>query len=367
MADALHNTRWNKWGVPNAPSVTNFTIDTNAKGVAAVFQANLTDAITHLGYRYGARTGTPVQHKISLQTVDAATGKPSGTIVGGGSPASGLFTPPATAADDGLWKWIALDNSYTPSRGEILARVIEPVGTPDASNNSSFTRAMTGINPGMATLALPYALDETAGTWTLRNDESPVFGYRTASGRYGIIHQGNYQTADSTTGHRIACQFTLPSAEASTFKLAGLRLSLTTPAATKSVKVGLWNAAGTELSSVTLDADVMNGNGGGRNGQYIFTDATLPTLSFGTKYYGGIEVLGAASVALRGQQLGEAADRSAWPQGTIRGLSTWNGSAWADDDTVLPFIELIFSDVTAPSGGGGIIMNPGMVGGIQRS
>src|SRR5690349_18160435 len=93
------------------PSFYNQVIDSGGASIdriAHVLQLPA-DTWTHVGFRYGARTGTPVQHKTGLQTPDAS-GNPDGTYLGGGSPASGTFTPPADATWDGTWQWVALAN-----------------------------------------------------------------------------------------------------------------------------------------------------------------------------------------------------------------------------------------------------------------
>src|SRR5688572_26797065 len=200
MADALRLIVNNSAGVDAAfQTATNVSLDASNDGVGWVFQANSADAITHLGFRYGARTGTPPTYRISLQSPTAAGGLPDGTVLGGGSPASGTFTPPADATWDGTWQWVALTNSYTPSRGQLLVSAIEhSSGTVDGSNFSSFTRQVTGFRMDDG---FPYSCILTAGTWA--KSTMPCFGYRTANGRYGYIGQSAYATNTAgTNGHR---------------------------------------------------------------------------------------------------------------------------------------------------------------------
>lgn len=350
MSDALYLKALNYGGVPGQPAPTNVTFDDSGDGLAAVFQVNTTDAITHLGFRYGARTGTPPAYVLSLQSVLTASGLPDGTILGAGSPNSVIFTPPADATWDGLWKWQQLANAYTPSnRAELLAACLEySSGTIDGSNCSSFTRSMS-LTTGSG---LPYNALKTAGTWAKGGVTS--FGYRTANGRYGLIAQLSFVTnTASTNGHRSAMHFTLPSGHGDTFKIAGMGCPHRVPVTGNTFKMGLWDSAGTMIQDVTYDSDQFRGvNTDVQSSELLFDEASLTALNFGTKYYIGFEVASSAPVGVRGVKLAEAADRSAFPLGTNRGYATWDGSSWTDDDTMMPNVELIFADITEPAAGG---------------
>lgn len=352
MADALRlHGGFNQYGMLAIGSPTNVSLSGSGIGLATIFQSYSADPITHLGYRYGARTGTPPTYIIGLESVDGS-GHPDGTVLGGGSPASVTFTPPASAAIDGTWVWQALANSYTPTRGQFLAATIRySSGTVDASNFSSFSRTLTGSVASLR--GLPYASTLSGGTWT-KQSAPPLFGYRTASGRYGIVGVSSYNTATAnTSGHKSGMHFTLPSGFGTSFKVAGLSFVGDMGAAAGSCKVCIYDTANNLLQSVTVDGDHLGGNGaaGDTFSTVMFADSTLATLSYGTKYYAVIEVVSGA-VGMTGLSLTEAADRSAFPNGTNRGLVTYNGS-YTETDTVMPLCDLILDDVTVPSGGGG--------------
>jgi len=103
-----------------------------------------------------------------------------------------------------------------------------------------------------------------------------------------------------------------------------------------------------------VDTDHLGVNSGTRVIELFFTTATLAALTFGGEYRLGFEVIGSLAIGIRGFQLTEANDRLMYPAGTQRGYSSWNGSAWSDDDTVLPFVEWILDDITEPTGGSGL-------------
>lgn len=353
MADALAMTMLGVRGAGQAiGTATSVALDAAADAVAFVFQAKTADAITAGGFRYGVRTGTPPTYSIALEGV-GGDGLPNGTDVGGGSPTLVTFTPPADTSIDGLWQWKNFTNSFTPSVGQLLALVIRySSGTVDASNNSTITHRFATSVSGH----FPYALTNTTGTFAKdSNAIIPTFGYKTASTRCGNIIQGSYTGVVSTSGHRSCMHLTLPSTHGSTQKVKGLVVTLLNGSAGgQTHTLGVWDGSGTALQTLTIDTDQFSTAGGNVAGAIlVFSDATLDALSYGSKYYFGVERGSAGNIGLRGIQLAEAEDRSAFAMGTIRGLSTWNGSAWSDDDTVLPFVELLLDDITVPSGSGG--------------
>lgn len=339
---------FNAYGFNSPGAISNVTLSASNSGIGWIFQANSTDAITHLGFRYGLRTGTPPTYSIRLESSDAS-GNPDNTDVGGGSATAATFTPPASTAWDGTWQWVALTNSYTPTLGQFLYSTIRySSGTIDGSNNGSFGQSYASISSAADGRTFPAVNNLSGGTWTKSATNVPLFGYRTANGRYGQIALSEYQTATANTAtHKSGMYFTLNSGFGSSFKLAGISGLMKMGAAGGSCKVGCWQTDGTELASVTIDGD-FPGSVGGPNiyGEAYFT--TQPTLNYGTKYYVGVECV-SGTVAVNGISFTEAADRAWLPNGTNRGLMTYNGS-FTETDTTVPLIDLILADITVPSG-----------------
>lgn len=342
-----------KFGFPSGTvTPANVTMTGTGIGWGAIFESETTDAITHLGFLYGARgSSTPAGYTIGLEGVSVTTGAPDGTYKGGGSPASGTFTPPDDTSWNSTWQWVALTNSYAPAAyGENLALTVRYAS--GTNNSETFT---TDVDSFVAatTHGMPYASRLSAGTWTHRA-RPPIFGYRTASGRFGHIYQSTYQTnSASTVGHRVAMKFTLPAGSGDTFKLRGFRAFSRFAAAGKNPLAKIWNASAAEASK-TLDTDIIATTATTLNTRtHIFT--TRPTLSFGTTYYIGYEVADASSGELRinGIQLASGDDLQAHGLAGNFHLATYNGSVWADDTTVRPLVELLFDDITEPAGGGG--------------
>jgi len=196
------------WGFTTSATYSTHPVDASNEGVLWVFQAETADAITHIGFRYSLRTGTPPTYRVSLQGVSGATGFNDGTVKGGGTPASKTFTPHASTAWDGTVQWIALDTSYTPTRGEGLCAVIEySSGTINGSNNSTFSYQIAN-GPFGDNSSFPYSAINTGGTWA-RAIRNVIFGIGTAASRYGYPQQSIFTTAVTTSGHRSAMAFTM--------------------------------------------------------------------------------------------------------------------------------------------------------------
>lgn len=324
-----------------------FPIDAATDAVAITFQAVTADPITHLGYRSMDRTGTPPAQIIGLEGRNSS-GFPDGTYLGGGTPASKIYTPPADSSWNGTWQWIALDNPYTPSRGQFLTMTVRySSGTVNGSNCSGvfYTHGIRKLRRGF-----PKPMLCTAGTWA--NSNAPAaYGYKTASGVYGqpcgTVSAG---TAATTSGHRRTNYFTLPAGFGDTFQIAGVCFEFQIPAASGTTKVGIWNAAGTELSSVTMDTDDLVVNSSDGQVECYFQDSTLPTLVFGTKYYIGVECLSSVSVNSRYVTMTNANDINSVPLGANIGYASWNGSTWIEDALSYIPMRVIFSDITEPGG-----------------
>jgi hypothetical protein len=344
--------------VAGALSFATFTIDAATDQYECIIQAENTNAITAIGFRYGIRTGTPVQQKVSLQGVNLATssGYPDGTILGGGSPASATFTPPADTTWDGTIQWISLANAYTPTRGQFLALVISDDpgegGTPDASNSSSYSTSVTNASP--VRNALPYSVNNNAGTRT-RNTVYPLCGYKTASGTFGSLFASvtTTQYSSDSTPDEYALRFMLPSGLGNTFTISKVRALIRTPVSTKTVLVQLYSGT-TALQSVTWDSDVTAvANSTERTLEVVFTDATLATLNFGTEYRLGFAPQEtAANLVLYSIACTTASDLSAFPGGVNFYLSTRSDAgAWSDTLTSRPVVEFTISEWNEPTGG----------------
>ncbi len=322
---------------------TNFTINATNDKVYWLLQAPEAATITHLGFRYGVRTGTPVQHKISVQGIDAS-GLADGTILGGASPASGLFTPPASTAWNSLWQWIALDNSIALTRGQFIAIVIEPIGTPDGSNNSSFTYDNSG-ETGSGT-AFPTALTIDGGAAAVRSTNGPMWGMKSALRSYGHPYVSIYQTS-AGSGNEQAARFNIAGPVGGTYKVAGIRLPYVGLAAT-SFSMNLYSGTTVIQGPVTFDGDLHTTAANIRVWDLFFTDTNLRLLYFGQTYRLSIKSNDAGTMVWYGVTYNSSGDVSASLGGATMLSSTRSGGAWTDDDTKRMLGQLLLEDVSGP-------------------
>lgn len=339
------------------PTETNLALDGTGDEAGGIIQAQDENAITHIGFRHETNASPPT-YLASIQGVDA-NGLPDGTVKGGGSPASATFDP--TSFGDNTFQWIELDNSYTPSLGEFLYAVIEySSGTIGASNDMTVTRAISGIRSSISRFPTGAT---TTNNWSGKTDApAGPFAFRTASTRYGLPY-GATLTAGSigTNGHREACRFQIPANTFSSVKCKGVSLAVNWPTSADFI-VGLWNASGTSLGSVTVDEDYLTSTTDGV-GTFIFD--TEITLSPATTYYVGIERTTVAC-GLIYQDMDEDNNLLCFPLGTASYYGTYNLSSWSDDTGRRPVgVDLILSDMTSGAGGGGLLTHPGMQGGFN--
>lgn len=328
---------------------SSFTLDGTTDQLEWVFQADDAITITHLGFRYGARTGTPPTFIISLQGVDGS-GNPDGTIKGGGSPASATFTPPADATWDGTWQWIALANSFTVARGDMLAIVIAySSGTINGSNSSAITARLTNL----AVPASPYVITNNAGSRT-RGAVQPIFGYKSATRAYGYPLETITVTAFSSdsTPDEYAMKFTVPTGWGSSLAVLGVQFPIQAYDAAKTLQVTLYDTDGTTvLQRITLDSDYLRGLLAVGRATVLFDEVTLSALTIGSAYRVGLAPQETASNFQPYRlQVDAAADWDAWPFAQQAALSTrTDAGAWTDDTTQRLQMDLLLADITEPS------------------
>jgi hypothetical protein len=322
-------------------------LDASGEKLAWVFCVPETATVTHAGFRYGARTGTPPTYRIGLQTLDG-TGLPSGTFLGGGTPASATFTPPADATWDGTWRWVALDNSVAVTRGDLVCVVVGySSGTADGSNRSSFTQDAAQRSAD----GIPYSLFHDGGSWTKGTTGGVVTAVKSASKTYGFPWEAATNNAVFSTGERLALKFTLPAGSGDTLTCVGARFAGRV-SGSGNWTFGLWDAAGSVIQSVQRDGDHCSSPGASQcNFEVYFDESSLTALSFGTPYYLGVQNDG-VTVGLLSVDVDSSAEMTAFPGGADFLLSTWNGSAWSDSAASRPVVEPVLADITEPVGGG---------------
>lgn len=344
-------------------SLTNLSLNGTGIGIAFLCQAHTTDPIARVRFRHRLRTGTPPEYKVTLEGLDASS-NPNGTDLGGGSPTLKAFTPPASTAWDDTMQEITLTNSWTPAaKGTLFYITIRySSGTCDGSNFSSITRFLDGhFAANMASVHIPNHSTLSGGAWT-RSTNAGIIAWGTSGALFGRPLLTAYTTATAATaGHRSGAYFTLPSGFGATYDVEGVTIMAILPVT--SFKVSIWNTAGTVLATTNTILSNASQNYSGQRALRVKFNA-VATLTYGTKYYIGLEVVvaGGSGVCALGQNFATAEEAAITPMGANSGLVTWNGTTWTETTTTIPLFELHFSDIMAPAGGGGSALHLGGLG-----
>jgi len=314
--------------------------------------------ITHVGFNFNTRTGSPGSFIFRLASVDAS-GNPS-TTLGTATIASSSVT---YGGASGSLYWGALGTSVNVTRGQILAcTVIASTGTWDGANNVTLNYQLN--NSGEANgnrSTFPYATRGSARQVGL------IGGMRSSTTAYGYPVQYVGIDTYSFTSTRYGTRFTVPSNMGASVQLAGVRFrAAINTASSYDIKVGtISGTTVTETYTQSIDTDLQANTAEGYVHDHVFT--TAQTLTAGTEYVIGI-LAGGDNVQFASAKFTATIDRSALTHsiyGTVISGSWTSGGTWTDDNTrlymIVPFVDLI----NAAAGGGGMLVHPGMSGGIR--
>lgn len=353
MADALRLPVGLPFTAGIALSTSNLNLNASTVSYAVTFRSETTDPITRLGVRRGSVTGTPPTYKISLQGVNAS-GDPDGSIKASGNASNSFLGASLTNV---AFNWLTLTSSYTPSRGELLAIVVEYVsGTVDASNFLAASTNSSGANVRLN--EFPHYSTGASGVYT-RTNNTPIFGYGTATTAYGW--PVNTYATTTINNSEAGALFSLPSGWGSTFKVAGVRFFVSTIIVGKTLTANLYRGGGVSdtsvLQSVDMDTDLLAATNGGFL-DCIFDEATLSTLLFGSPYRVSLSTADASNQILRHITVTDAADMAALQMGAQFTLSTRSGGDWTDTNTSRLLCELILADISAPPNPRQLVLQP---------
>lgn len=331
------------------------TLDATGDRLAFVFQAKEAGAIDTLGFHIDTITGAPGDITIGLQGL-GTTGNADGTWKqsGGNNCTATIAYGDMTA---GTFFWKALSYSYTATRGEWLAIVLQ-IASGDVSN-----LYLIGSNCAMATYrnGFPYheISSDSGGTWTKGSTNGPIFGYKIGSKVFGTpISSYAYAAFSSdSTYDEYGLRFLLNGAMGDKFKIAGVRGIFCSPPTGKTIRMRLATEDGTELATTDIDSDHFStASSTIKTCEYYFNTETLPELSFGTAYIIAFEALNTSSNwGLHCLYMTEAADLGAYNGGAefYRAKRADHTGAYTLTDThIRPCMELIFSEWTEPTGSG---------------
>ena len=303
-------------------SSTGWTIDGATEKGAVVFQVPEACDITGMA-TYCTAIASPPAYKFTLQGVDAS-GDPDGSV----KATTAEFTPSASSRE--AHAFVA---AYSAVQGELLAGVWEySSGIVSASNDAS----MTGYTTVVRYNAFPFATFYGGSSWNPDYDSYPAFTLQTdedwdAGGLFVVgVRQ---EQAVSSTGHRFAQRVQIPADEDIELHVDGFYFMGDVEISTgDEFKAAIWNAAGSELASISIDSSQQAARRPDGRSSREFTLAADATITAGDVFYMGFENTG-DNLSISYAEPGGADGLNSWPGGAAFYASYWNGSSWADDLT----------------------------------
>jgi hypothetical protein len=342
-------------------SVTNHTLDASTDAVEAVGQVDEAMTVTHIGIRQGIVTGDDAKvFRVSIQSVDSSV-LPSGTVLGTSNLGYADYT--ATAAKNSTWQKLALGENVSLTCGQTIGVVIKwQSGTALSAGTQQVTFGSTvGSSFNFAAPPIKWlSISNNAGSRTRNRTGPPVALYSSTHVSGTAIHTApsSYQYNSATAGaDEYGMALTLPSGWGTSYKLAGAWVFANLVTGTTH-DLTLWSNASppVQLATCSIDGDFERANEAVWY-RFMFTDTTLPTLNFGTRY--NLTLFNNhASTNMALHNLSVLADED-WlsydfREATMHEIKRLNAaSSFTDTTTARPLIVPILADITPPSGGGG--------------
>jgi len=345
-------------------SPTSKTIQALNDYIAVIGNAEEDAVIDRVTGYVDVRTGTSGTVRVGIQSV-GTTGLPSGTWLGYGD-----FASDGTNFPNFSTKQWTLSTTASITRGQYYAIVIFALsGTFDASNNIRFY-SIRGTGVGPANNIFPYMYDVINGVAGSKTTTAliPNLGCGTSTRQYKIGTSGSSVAAwnSSATPDERGIKFKLPASLCTTFKVAGVRMAVGPTNSGSTWVLKLYDSAGTVLQNRTYtNSDAYNINTNTVR-DYYFDETTLTALSPNTDYRIAIEATN-ASGCVGYIDLGGAFDCSSAfvPDGTYHLTTRTDAGAWTDTTTSWFPMQLIIDDFTASASSGGMVVHPGMAGGMR--
>lgn len=194
-------------GVPNgitSISGSSSLIDAADEKFAMVCRVPKTGTISAVSFLTGTvTTGATVD--VRLETVDATTGHPTGTLVGTNTNASLTIVD----TDDNKWFEVNLTAGASVTEGDVVAVVIANPSSSYGNMNFKYTYA-PGYNPYPNYLIY---MDLYTGSWAKNGSYDPILSLKYSDGSYPIL-PGSVPISgvgtDTSAGYSSGSAFTIP-------------------------------------------------------------------------------------------------------------------------------------------------------------
>jgi len=318
---------------------------------------------TSIGIRQGTLTGTPGTMRIGMQGVNTS-GAPNGTYlatVSGGAATAYVDYTSWSTANNSKFIFVTLPTGgVSLTRGQIVYVTVQcQTGTWDASNNVTVTTDWNSPHGKMEKTG------RKASDGSLQNnDGGSPFCLRSSTLTYGypIETAANTQSINlNSTPDEIGLAFTIPNTYPINMAVRGVTFWLSRNG-NGSAKFILYEGT-TVLQDVTIDMDISNGDYGAHT--IYFDEATLSTLSTNTEYVIAVQPTDTTNQGIAYVTMPADTDISAFTDWTMKYYTRTNGGSWSQTTGRFPCVQLIFDTVGSSGSSGGLIVHPGMTGGMR--
>lgn len=325
------------------------TLDASDEKLAFIFQAPKTGNITKLHFRTSTvATGATVD--VRLETVDPATGFPTGTLKAANANAAQVIAD----SDDNKWFAVTLTAACAVNAGDILAFVVAAPGS--GTFNINITHRTTNRMWNITTF--PYSATYAAAAWSKNNSAFLHFGVEYDTGIVeipGVLptnELGSATMRTSSTPDEIGNMINLP------FKcrVAGVFIGGYVSNAVCNFTIKLYDSDGsTVLKSISIEADVLAGASSNDYQQRYFFDAPI-TLQPNTNYR--LTILPTTDtqwvhLLYLGNTLNDALIVNGLPCSGLQKTSRSDDGAWTQDNDYKMSIGFLIDQLDDGAGGGG--------------
>lgn len=362
------------WFLPQPTSTTNTglrRIQAIGDYVSCIRQAEEAATITKVGFLFDNRgtNATPGTCRVGIQSVNTS-GDPSGTWLGYTDYTANSTNFPNFS---GINLSITANGTASVTRGQLYAIVMyAQSGTWDANNNLQFVTLFGGV--GQYNTSFPTMKSVVSGAANNNNNPQPHPNIycESSSATYGNpqISPTNITSWNSgSTPDEIGVKFSLESSWTTNFNVLGMQgvLGITNSASTATMK--LYDSSNTVLQSKSFTAtEIYAGTNTANLRTLMFDTATLSSLTPGSTYRLTLEVTNASlgfTTFLQVNFPNNTVRRAFVGSGTYVRTERANAGAWTDTDTAVPAWKLLISAATATGGSGGMVVHPGMAGGMR--
>lgn len=340
--------------LPNAPHFNNWDwgpvlIDAAGEKVGFVIEVPKTGIIAKIGFMTNTVV-TAQTLRVSLQTVGATDGNPTGTLYGGST--AGTQASPAS----NTFYLVTLGTGASATIGDVISAVIEFDATVgNLYINGLYTHQGSGFG-----VQFPYTRSFTT-VWGIEGNSIPVLAIEYSDGTYEYVG-GAYP---------LAATFNTAFNSGSTPDERALKMNL--PFACRAI--GFWwygitdlgdcdivlYQGTTALETRTLDKDFKGNN---IQGWYKRRFPASRILTSNTDYYLSIKPTSTSNVTSFEATVNAAAMMDQFELGQkLTFASRTDAGAWSADTLRRPLIGLIIDQLD--DGAGGLLVHPGMSGGMR--